>query len=94
MKKVIEFLQNEHIQVALATGSAIIILALVFKRVFHVPIKGIESALPSLVFVAWEVVRAKRKDRPGIWTRPWPWIVLMYVVVALIVARRYLIAGS
>ena len=92
MKKVLEYLANEHIQIALATGSSIIILAIFFKRYLEIPVPAFESALPAFVFVGFEVLTEKRKQLTGPWSRPWPWILLMYLVMVLVIARRLLMS--
>ena len=93
-KTIRDFFANEHIQIALATGSSIIILSLFFKRYLEVPVPKLESALPGFVFVAFEVIQAKRKKAGNSPPRTWPWILVMYAVVAVIMARHLWLAAG
>jgi len=86
MSRIVEFFKNDHIQMALATGASIIILAFVFKRVLHVELSNFEDYLPGIAFVAWEVAHGKHPD--SWWGRPTPWIILCFLITAAVIARR------
>ncbi len=86
-----EFFKNDHIQLALATGASVIILAVFFKKIMHIPVPALESSLPGFVFLGFEVLREKRKSFGPPWSRPWPWIVIMFAAVAVVIVRHLLI---
>ena len=88
MGKIVDFIRNDHIQAATVSGLCIIILAYVFKRVLHQESTHLESALPGLVFTAYEAARAKAKAR--IVTRPLLWNMAMLLVTGLVILRRML----
>lgn len=71
LKKLKEFFTNDHIQMSLATGACIIVLALFFKKVMHQEVPPIEAAIPAALFAFWEGARKKYKDsllgRPLLW---------------------------
>jgi hypothetical protein len=83
-----EFLANDHIQIALGTGACIIIISLVFKKILMVKPTGLEQGLHGFVILAYEYLRAKKKLDGTIWIHPWPWILIMLLVVALVILHR------
>ncbi|MBU0984428.1 MAG: hypothetical protein KKA42_11195 [candidate division Zixibacteria bacterium] len=89
MRKLIEFLRNDHIQAALVSGLCIIILALFFKKYLHMAdVPAMEAAVPALAFTAWEVFNAKHR---GKWfARPLFWnSIMLLITIAIIVRRLY-----
>ena len=88
MKAIVGFFKNDHIQIAIGTGVNIIILALFFKRVLHVPVPLLESSLPAFVLFFYEFIREKGKGKKQFWSKPWFWIVMMFLVTGLVILRR------
>ena len=86
MSKVIEFIKNEHIVIALCTGVSIIVISLAFKRVLHIQPTGLESSLPGFAFLGFELARARKAAR--FWTRPLPWCILCLLITAAVIVRR------
>jgi len=69
MSKIKELIKSPHIQIALATGFSIIILAYFSKRIFPEPIGYLPLAIPPFIATIYEGVIGKYKDkkfaRPG-----------------------------
>ena len=64
MSRVAEFLKSHHIQLALAAGISILLLAYFSKRVLSEPIPTLYRAFPALLAVIAEGVISKNK---GLW---------------------------
>jgi len=60
VSKVVAFLKNDLIQLATVGGMCIIILALFFKKVLHIPVPPIESSLPGFFFIFHQAVREQK----------------------------------
>lgn len=88
ISKVVAFLKNDLIQLATVGGMCIIILALFFKKVLHIPVPPLESSLPGFFFIFYEAVRRKQKSTGRFWARLWFWNTLMLVATGLIILRR------
>lgn len=88
MGKIREYLLNDHIQISFGTGAGIIILALFFKKVMHIPVPYLEASLPAFVILAYEGLREKKRLTKEPWTRPWLWNLLQLLVVVLVMLRR------
>ena len=72
MRKFKELLKSPHIQIALATGVSIIVMAYFSKRVLPEPIGYLLSAIPPFIAVVFEGVLNKYKDKKISTT--WYWI--------------------
>jgi len=83
MSKVKELLKSPHIQIALATGLSIIVMAYFSKHVLAEPIKYLPLAIPPFVSVIFEAVYSKNKDSKIATT--WYWIVAIFVATALVI---------
>jgi len=53
MKKIIEFLKNSAIQIAITGGLSIIIQSYFYKKVLHMEMSGLLLALPGLIFAMY-----------------------------------------
>ena len=83
MSKLIDFFKSPHIQIALATGISIIVLAYFSKRVLPNPIGYLPTAFPPFLMVVYEAVKEKFKDRKI--ARVGYWIVAIFVATALVI---------
>lgn len=83
MSKVKEFFKSPHIQIALATGLSIIVLAYFSKHVLSEPIKYLPIAIPPFIATIYEAVYSKNKDSKI--TTTWYWIVAIFVATALVI---------
>ena len=86
MKKVLEFLRNDHIQVAAVSALCIIILALFFKRLLQEEVPFLQAAVPGFLYMLWESTHQKIPGR--FWSKPLPWNLGILLVTALIIAGR------
>jgi predicted histidine transporter YuiF (NhaC family) len=63
LKKIKELLKSPHIQIALATGICIVVMAYFSKRVLPKPIGFLPTAIPPFFMVIYEAIREKYKDK-------------------------------
>ena len=87
MSKVKEFFESPHIQIALAVGASIIVLAYFSKRVFTEPIGFLPMAIPPFVATIYEVVLGKYPDSK-ISTNLY-WIVAIFTTTALVIVLSW-----
>lgn len=83
MKKIKELLKSPHIQISLAAGTSILILAYFSKRVLAEPIAYLPLAIPPFIATVYEVV-LKRYENSWI-SKTWYWIVLIFVATFLVI---------
>jgi hypothetical protein len=83
MKKLKELIKSPHIQIALATGISIIVIAFFSKRVLPKPIGYLPTAIPPFFMVIYEAVAAKYKNKKI--TTTWYWITAVFVSTALVI---------
>jgi len=83
MSKIKDFFKSPHIQMSLATGASIIILAYFSKHVLPRPISYLSNALPPFLMVVWEAVLSRYKDSKICTT--WYWVVAIFASTALII---------
>jgi hypothetical protein len=88
MKKIKELIKSPHIQIALATGISIIVIAYFSKRVLPEPIGYLPTAIPPFFMVIYEAVAAKYKDKKI--NKTWYWITAIFVSTALIIVLNML----
>ncbi|NQT25131.1 hypothetical protein HQ585_07245 [candidate division KSB1 bacterium] len=83
MSKFKEHLKSPHVQIALATGFSIIVLAYVSKRVLPEPIGYLSLAIPPFIATIYGAVISKHKDSKFCAT--WYWIVAILAVTGLVI---------
>jgi hypothetical protein len=83
MKKIKELLKSHHIQIALATGASIIILAYFSKRVLPEPIGYLSLAVPPFLATIYEAVLDRYKGARICTT--WYWVVAIFVATVLVI---------
>jgi len=83
MKKFLEFFKSPHIQIALATGISIIVMAYFSKRVLAQPIAYLPLAIPPFIATIYEAVLKKYENS---WvSSTWYWIVLIFLSTFLVI---------
>lgn len=83
MKKLKELIQSPHIQIAIATGLSIIVLAYFSKRILPEPIGYLPSAIPPFIALVYETVLNKHKNKKIVTT--WFWIAAIFIATAAII---------
>ncbi len=83
MSKIKEFFKNPHIQISLATGFSIIVLAYFSKRILPEPLSYLSLAAPPFVATLYESRIAKHKDKK--FMKTWIWVVAILVATALVI---------
>ncbi len=83
MSKLKELIKSPHIQIALATGVSIIVLAYVSKRVLPEPMGYLPLAIPPFLAVIYESLLGRYKDSKI--CRTWYWVVAIFVATALVI---------
>lgn len=83
MSKLKEFLKSPHIQIALATGISIIVMAYFSKYVLARPIKYLPLAIPPFISTIYEVIYNKNKDSK--FAKTWYWIAAIFIATALVI---------
>jgi len=83
VKKIRELLISPHIQIALATGVSIIVMAYFSKRVLPEPIGFLPSAIPPFIAIIYEGVAKKYKDKKIATT--WYWVAAIIISTAVII---------
>jgi hypothetical protein len=83
MQKLKELIKSPHIQIALAAGVSIIVLAYFSKRILPEPIGYLPSAIPPFIGVVYEGVLAKHRNKKIATT--WFWIAAIFIATAVII---------
>ena len=83
MNKVKELFKSPHVQIALATGACIIIMAYASKRLLPEPIGYIPLAIPPFFMTLYEYFSNRYKDKKIATT--WYWVVAILLSTALII---------
>jgi predicted histidine transporter YuiF (NhaC family) len=83
MTKLKELLRSPHIQIALATGASIIVMAYVSKRILPESIGYISLAIPPFLATLYESLLSKYKNSKLLKT--WYWITAIFAATALII---------
>jgi len=88
MSKFIQFLKSPHIQIALATGICIIILAVFSKRILPKPIAYLPSAIPPFLMVIYEIVQIKLKEKNKL--KVGYWITAIFLSTAIVIILSWI----
>jgi len=83
MQRLKELLKSPHIQIALATGVSIIVLAYFSKKILPEPIGYLPLAIPPFIATIYEAVAAKHKNKKI--TTTWYWVVAILVATVLVI---------
>ncbi|MBZ0179281.1 MAG: hypothetical protein K8F36_08320 [Melioribacteraceae bacterium] len=88
MSKIKQFIKSPHIQIALATGICIIILAVFSKRILPKPIGYLPSAIPPFLMVIYEIVQIKLKEKNKL--KIGYWITAIFLSTAIIITFSWI----
>ena len=81
--KIRDFFRSGHIQVSLALGFSIIVLAYVSKRVLDLPMRSIYLSITSRIMAGYEAVaNIKKYER---YARPVYWVLAILSVTLVII---------
>ena len=83
MSKFKDLIKSPHIQIALATGFSIIVLAYFSKRILPEPIGYLALATPPFLAAIFEGLLGKYKDSKICTT--WYWVVAVLGATALVI---------
>jgi len=83
MSKIKDFFKNPHIQISLATGISILVLAYFSKRVLPQPLSYLEIAAPPFIATIYESLLKKHKDKK--FMQIWIWIVAIIISTAMVI---------
>lgn len=83
MSKFKELIKSPHIQIALATGISIIVMAYVSKLVLPKPIGYLSNAIPPFLMVIYEGLLGRYKNTRICTT--WYWIAAIFITTALVI---------
>lgn len=83
MSKVMEFIKNGRIQIALAAGISIVVLAYVSKLVLPEPIHKLYLAIPPFIMTLYEGFAAK-KEHSNYSKTPY-WIAAIFIATILVI---------
>jgi hypothetical protein len=83
MSKFKDSIKSPHIQISLAAGFSILVLAYFSKRVLPEPIGYLPLAIPPFLATIYESVLAKYKNSKICTT--WYWIVAILIATALVI---------
>jgi len=89
MSKLKNFFLLPQIQVALATGISIIVLAIVSKKVLEEPMRNIVLAISPFIALLYDLLLSKHKDYK--YLKPSYWIIVIAGVTVLIILYYLLI---
>jgi hypothetical protein len=86
MSKLKAFFGNEHIEVAIATGMSIIVLAYFSKRVLPEPIPYLQLAFPPFLMTLFEAAMASKRSENAWFKKPVLWVAaIIAATIAVIV---------
>jgi len=83
MSKLKEIIKSPHVQIALATGISIIVMAYFSKRILPKPIGYLPTAIPPFLMVVYEALLERYKTKKICTT--WYWVVAIFSTTALII---------
>jgi predicted histidine transporter YuiF (NhaC family) len=83
MKTIKELSKSPHIQISIATGISILVIAYFSKYVLPKPIGYLPTAIPPFFMVIYEAVATKYKDHKI--TRTWYWVTAIFISTALVI---------
>ena len=78
-----QMLKSPHIQIALATGASIIIMAYFSKRVLPEKIDYLPLAVPPFIATIYEALFSKYNNSKFLKT--WYWIIAIFAATAIVI---------
>jgi len=83
MSKIKSFFSSPHIQIALATGFSIILMAIFSKRILPEPIGYLSLAIPPFIATIFELLLERHKGSKFL--NPLCWIAAILVATAIVI---------
>lgn len=83
MSKFNELIKSPHIQIALATGVSIIVLAYFSKKILPEPIGYLPLAIPPFIATIYEAVANKYKNKKI--TTTWYWVAAILLATVFVI---------
>jgi hypothetical protein len=83
MSKIADFFRSHHIQLALATGASIIVLAYVSKRMLSEPMHSLALAFPPSLAVIGEGFIAKCEE--SWYGQAWVWVSAILLATMVVI---------
>lgn len=84
MSRIKAFFSSPHIQIALATGLSIIVMAIFSKRVLPEPIGYLSLAIPPFIATMFELFLEKHKDSKFLNPLYWVLAILISTVIVIL----------
>lgn len=78
-----KYLGNGHVQLSLATGISIILMAYVSKHLLPEPIEYLHLAVPPFIMTIWEAYSGKHKESR--YARPLYWVAAIAIATVLVI---------
>ncbi len=69
-----KFFAHPQIQIALALGVGIIAQALVYKKIYHIPVEGMSILMPGFIVLVYETLSRKKENKGKKYMKPIYWI--------------------
>ena len=88
MSKLKEIIKSPHVQIALATGISIIVMAYFSKRILPKPIGYVPTAIPPFLMIVYEALLERYKKKKICTT--WYWVVAIFSTTALIIILHWI----
>jgi hypothetical protein len=82
-----EFFKSLHIQIALATGFSIIIMAYFSKRILPEPLGYLQLAIPPFIATIFESLLGKYNNSKFL--TPWYWTTAVLISTAIIILLNF-----
>ena len=83
MSKLKESIKSPHIQIALATGISILVLAYFSKKILPEPLSYLQLALPPFFATVFEALLNKYPDKKFCTT--WYWVAAVLLCTAIVI---------
>jgi hypothetical protein len=88
MSKIKDFFRSPHIQIALAVGLSIIIMAYFSKRILPEPLSYLSMAVPPFIATIYEGFSSKYKNSK--YFKTWYWITAIFIATAAVIILNIL----
>jgi len=88
MSNLKKLLKSPHIQIALASGISIIVMAYFSKRILPKQIGYLPTAIPPFLMAIYEAFLARHKNNRICTT--WYWVAAIFISTALIIVLHWI----
>ena len=85
MTKFKDLMKSPHIQIALATGISIIVMAYFSKKVLPEPIGYLPTAIPPFFMVIYEAIQEKYKNHRISRARYWVTAIFLSTILIIVI---------